>query len=172
MIIISDTSPLSALAEIGELDLLRRLYGRVVIPETVRRECLHPHSPPAVAAAIESADSFFDVTADPVLLPEAGNVDPGEAAAISLAWQHRETATLIIDDRDGRNLCDALGLRKTGTAGVLFEASMTGLVDFDKVMVKLQATTFRLSQTVVSDLRARWLDKKQAGRLPIADELP
>ena len=77
MIFISDTSPLSALAEIGELDLLRRLYGRVVIPEAVRRECLHPHSPPAVAAAIEAADSFFDVMADPILLAEAGTVDPG-----------------------------------------------------------------------------------------------
>ena len=160
MIIISDTSPLSALADIGELDLLRRLYGRVVIPEAVRRECLHPHSPPAVAAAIGAEDSYFEVMADPVLLPEVSSVDPGEAAAISLAWQYRETATLIIDDRDGRSLCDALGLRKTGTAGVIFEAAMSGLVDFDTVMAKLQATTFRLSPAVVSDLRARWLDKK------------
>ena len=45
MIIISDTSPLSALAEIGELELLRRLYGKVVIPDAVRREATHPHAP-------------------------------------------------------------------------------------------------------------------------------
>ena len=155
MIIISDTSPLSALAEIGELEVLRRLYGRVVIPASVHRECLHLHSPPHLAAAIQAADSFFDVVADPALLPETQAVDPGEAAAISLAWLHRSVATLIIDDRDGRSLCEALGLRKTGTAGVIFAAAEAGLLDFDQVMAKLQRTTFRLSEAVVAQLRAK-----------------
>jgi len=49
MIIISDASPLSALAEIGELELLHQLYGQIVVPETVRQECCHPHSPGALA---------------------------------------------------------------------------------------------------------------------------
>lgn len=44
MIVISDNSVLSCLSEIGELDLLRRLYGRVTITETIRREAVHPRS--------------------------------------------------------------------------------------------------------------------------------
>ncbi len=155
MIIISDTSPLSVLAEIGELDILRKLYGRVVIPVAIWQECLHPHSPPGLAAAFQAADSFFDIVPDPALLPEAVSVDPGEAAAISLAWLHRSEATLIIDDRDGRQLCDALGLRKTGTAGVIFEAAQAGEADFDAVMTKLRATRFRIAPPVVDELRAR-----------------
>jgi len=43
------------------------------------------------------------------LLPETSGVDAGEAAAISLAWQHRHNALLIVDDKDGRKLCDAWG---------------------------------------------------------------
>lgn len=108
MIIISDASPLSALADIRELDLLRLLYGRVIIPETVRRECTHVRSPIGLVELLTKHESFIDVVPDPPLLAETKMVDPGEAAAISLAWWHREEATLIIDDRDGRKLCDAL----------------------------------------------------------------
>jgi len=39
VIVISDNSALSALAETDLLGLLPRLFGEVVIPEAVRREC-------------------------------------------------------------------------------------------------------------------------------------
>lgn len=38
MIIVSDTSPITNLAAIGQLDLLRQLYSRVIIPEAVYNE--------------------------------------------------------------------------------------------------------------------------------------
>jgi predicted nucleic acid-binding protein len=38
MIVIADTSPLNYLVLIGEAEVLRRLYGQVVIPEAVLRE--------------------------------------------------------------------------------------------------------------------------------------
>ena len=38
MIIISDTSPIINLAAIGQLSLLPRLYGTVVIPQAVYNE--------------------------------------------------------------------------------------------------------------------------------------
>lgn len=156
MIIISDTSPLSALAEIGELELLPRLYGKITIPEAVRREAAHPHAPPGLAAGLAQAGAWLVVVPDPVpLLPEAKGLDPGEAAAISVAWAHRAEALLIVDDKEGRKLCDALGLAKTGTAGVLLAAACAGLVDFETVMQRLQGTTFRLHPAVVEELRQR-----------------
>jgi predicted nucleic acid-binding protein len=155
MIIVSDASPLSALAEIGELECLRQLYGQVVIPETVRRECSHVRTPAVLARLLAAGDALFQVVPDPVLLPETASVDPGEAAAISLAWQHRSQAILIIDDLDGRHLCEALGIRKTGTAGVLLAAANAGLLDFDRAMTRLQNTTFRVSAAVISELRRR-----------------
>jgi predicted nucleic acid-binding protein len=155
MIIVSDASPLSALAEIGELDCLRQLYVQVVIPETVRRECSHARTPAVLVRMLAAGDPLFQVVPDPVLLPETASVDPGEAAAISLAWQNRDNATLIIDDLDGRHLCDALGIRKTGTAGVLLAAANAGLIDFDQAMTRLQSTTFRVSAAVITELRRR-----------------
>jgi hypothetical protein len=100
VIVISDTSPLSVLAEIGELELLRRLYGQVVIPESVRLECIHPAAPQVLAAMIADSDPLFQVVPDPVLLPETAVVDPGEAAAISLAWHHRSPVMCLLAWRD------------------------------------------------------------------------
>lgn len=143
------------LAKIGELDLLRTLYGRIVIPATVHGECCHAHSPEALADFFQQSDPWIQVVPDPALLPETRSVDAGEAAAISLAWLHRPNSTLIIDDKEGRRLCGELGLQITGTAGVLFTAACAGLIDFDEVIQRLHSTSFRLGADVVDRLRAR-----------------
>ncbi len=38
MIVVSDTSPLSYLHQIGHYQLLRALYGRIIVPRSVERE--------------------------------------------------------------------------------------------------------------------------------------
>jgi len=38
VIVVSNTSPITNLAAIGELDLLYRLYGKIVIPDGVWNE--------------------------------------------------------------------------------------------------------------------------------------
>lgn len=53
MIIISDNSALSCLAELGELDLLPRLYGTVTVTATVRMEGRHPQAPEALRQLYE-----------------------------------------------------------------------------------------------------------------------
>jgi predicted nucleic acid-binding protein len=44
MIVVSDTSAVATLLQIGRTDLLRHLYQEVLIPETVRTELLVLHS--------------------------------------------------------------------------------------------------------------------------------
>ena len=43
MIVVSDTSPVTALLTVGEADLLPALFTEVVIPEAVREELLRSH---------------------------------------------------------------------------------------------------------------------------------
>ena len=43
MIVVSDTSPLTALLTVGQVDLLKRLFAEVIIPEAVRNELLKSH---------------------------------------------------------------------------------------------------------------------------------
>ena len=87
MTVIADTSPLSALAETGALEILPALYGTVIVPEIVKRECLHPHAPVDLTSWF-AACPWLQVVPDPQpLLPEVASLDPGEAAAITLAWR-------------------------------------------------------------------------------------
>lgn len=154
MIVISDNSVLSCLAEIGELDLLRRLYGKVTITETIRREAVHPSAPEALRLLFLKMPDWVSVVPDESpYLEETGALDAGEASAITLAWQYRDSSLLILDEKRGRKVASTLGLKITGTAGLLTDATGAGLVDFEDVFSRLSKTAFRLSPQVVETLR-------------------
>src|SRR5687767_5629789 len=95
MIVVSDTSALSALMQINQFQLLPGLYQRVIIPESVRDELLafHPKIPPGVEII-----SVTDIAAV-ALLRE--NLHTGEAEAIVLSRQINADY-LLIDEVKGR----------------------------------------------------------------------
>ncbi len=66
MIVISDNSVLSCLAEIGELELLRVLYGGVIITETIRREATHPGAPKELRTLISAMPDWILVIPDEI----------------------------------------------------------------------------------------------------------
>jgi uncharacterized protein len=161
VIVISDNSVLSCLAEMGELDLLRRLYGKVTITETIRREAVHPSAPENLRVLISEMPDWISVV--PVEVPyleETDALDAGEASAITLAWAHRDASLLVLDEKRGRKVASALGLRITGTAGLLTDAAEAGLIDFEDAFLRLSQTGFRLSTQVVESLRQD-LDKRR-----------
>ena len=154
MIVVSDNSVLSCLAEIGELDLLRSLYGKITVTETIRGEAMHASAPEDLRDLFSDAPDCIAVVPDEIpYLEETGALDDGEASAITLAWQHRENSLLILDERRGRKVASALGLPITGTAGLLADAAAEGLIDFEGVFLRLAQTEFRLSTEIVEALR-------------------
>ncbi len=54
MIIVSDTSSISNLAKVGQLDLIRQIYGKVLIPQAVYEELLDKRAGEIVITAVES----------------------------------------------------------------------------------------------------------------------
>lgn len=157
MIVVSDTSVLSCLAEIGELELLHRLYGVVTINETVWAEARDPRAPERLRDWLASQPPWVMMVSDPpVPLEQTHGLDDGEASSITLAWQHRDSCLLLIDERRGRATGAALGLRMTGAAGVLTDAATSGWVDFEDVFRRLGKTRFRLAEAVVETLRQRF----------------
>jgi predicted nucleic acid-binding protein len=154
VIVVSDNSVLSCLAVIGELDLLRRLYGKVTITETIRREAVHTSAPKHLRELFSQSPDWIRVIPDgSPYLEETGALDAGEASAITLAWRYRDSTLLIIDEKRGRKVASALGLRITGTAGLLTDAAAAGLVDFEDAFLRMSQTGFRLSAQVVETLR-------------------
>ena len=105
MRVVSNTSPISNLAIIGRVHLLRERYACVVIPSAVRAELLgltHPAGRGAIEAALR--DGWLIEESLPVqrVLPElCSSLDPGEAEAIALAAS-TATAVLLLDERRGR----------------------------------------------------------------------
>lgn len=154
MIVVSDNSVLSCLAEMGELDLLHRLYGKITVTETIRHEATHPSAPEGLRELFLRTPEWIAVVPDESrYLEETGALDAGEASAITLAWQYRDASLLILDEKRGRKVASALGLRITGTAGLLTDAAVAGLIDFEDAFLRLSQTGFRLSTQVVEELR-------------------
>lgn len=160
MTVIADNSPLSALAEIGLHNVLHELFGIVTVPETVASESTHLRAPEALRSFMQKPPAWIHKVPDPTLLPETIALDPGESAAISLAWNCLPDVLLIVDDLAARHLSAALGIRHTGTAGLLLTAAQRGLVDFELAITKLQATRFRLASRIVDELRIKLRDHK------------
>lgn len=162
MIVVSDNSVLSCLAEIGELDVLPMLYGKITVTESISKEASHPSAPEELRRLFGALPEWISVLPDQFpFLEETEVLDHGEASAITLAWHHRNSSLLILDEKRGRKVADALGLRMTGTAGLLADAVAVGLIDFEDVFARLAKTGFRLSSQVVEALR-----RDLASRLP------
>lgn len=129
MIVVSDTSPLGSLALIDHLWILPRIYGNVVIPETVANEL----------ATAQDARIQHILTLDWIQIQSLNNeaiaealqqvkrLDPGEAYAIALAIQLKANE-LLIDERLGRREAQRYGLSVIGILGILVIAKQRNLI--------------------------------------------
>jgi predicted nucleic acid-binding protein len=60
VIVVSDTSPMNYLILIGKADLIHRLFDRVVVPQVVVKELLHPRTPKAVREWMQSRPEWIE----------------------------------------------------------------------------------------------------------------
>jgi predicted nucleic acid-binding protein len=133
-IIIADSSPLIALARIGQLELLRRMARRIIVPRAVHAEVTAAKAD-APGAADVAAQSWLEVRdADlAIVAPLLILIGRGEAEAIALA-QREPTAVLLMDDMRARKLADRLGLRRMGTVALLGQAKREGAIPKARVV--------------------------------------
>ena len=128
MIVVSDTSPLTNLAAIGRLDLLRQMYGSVLVPEAVYRELASDPDQPGAREVESEAWLVRGVVRSEQLLADLSNeLHPGEAEALALAVEIAATLVLI-DEKRGRRVASRLGLERIGLLGILLQAKQRGLV--------------------------------------------
>ena len=140
MIVVADTSPFVALANIGQLDLLPRLFGLVLIPPPVLDELQSSKRPGTVRAFAATPPEWLEVRA-PMEVEPIPDLHVGETAAISLAREcHAEL--LVIDETQGRKAAGDRGLTITGTIGVLEAAAQRGLVRLEDEFERLKRMGF------------------------------
>jgi predicted nucleic acid-binding protein len=81
-------------------------------------------------------------------------LDPGERSALRLA-EVLNADELLIDEPAGRKESERRHIHVTGTLGVLADAHLAGLLNFDWALARLRSTNFRLSAEVESLLCRR-----------------
>lgn len=103
MIVVSDSSPLISLAVVGHLELLRDLYGTIVIPPAVYQEVAMQDPGRPGVLEIQAFDWIAcKSVADPSLVAALQRkLDRGEAEAIALAME-LPADLLLMDERLGR----------------------------------------------------------------------
>jgi uncharacterized protein len=127
MLVVSNTSPLSNLAIIGRLELVREQLGVVVIPPAVQAELsLNPKSDARVALEAALRDGWIRVMALVAPLPAdlVLALDLGGAEALSLALEAK-AGLVLLDESMARARAARIGLRFTGALGILRWARQT-----------------------------------------------
>lgn len=150
---ISNATPLICLGKLNKLELLRTLYGTVLIPEAVKREVIDNgielHEPDAVLVQKAVADGWIIVrpVASAALLKDMG-IDQGEQEAISLAL-HLKEKEILLDQTHARVAAEMVGLTPRGTLHVLFRALKEKLItstEYRALLEKMAQIGFRMSQ--------------------------
>ncbi|MEH1778566.1 MAG: DUF3368 domain-containing protein [Nostoc sp.] len=151
MIVVSNTSPISNLAAIGQLALLQQLYGQVIIPSAVYQEILDSGATDPGTLAIKALNWIQTIPVTNLVLLQTLqiNLDPGEAEAIALAVE-LNADRLIIDERRGRNEAIQAGLRITGLLGILLAAKQQGFVpQVQQILDDLIANGFWIREQIL-----------------------
>jgi predicted nucleic acid-binding protein len=149
VIVVSNSSPLIALDQIDQLHLLTDLFVSLRIPPAVAAE---------VAPTLPTLPSWVQVTS-------LGQPNPPEALRLSLGKGEREALSLahelkadwlIVDDLPARQAARTLGLRVTGTLGVLLAAKRRGLIErLRPSLDRLLRESFFMSPALYDELLER-----------------
>jgi len=157
-VVVADTTPLNYLIQIGQVELLRDLFGKVMIPEAVLAELHHPKAPSAVANWLLRLPERLTVE-KVKRLDQTIQLGHGENEAISLAVE-RHILIVLMDERRGRSAAETRGLLPIGTLNILDLADERGLADGVAMLEALKQTTFRAESELLDRFEARMKARK------------
>jgi predicted nucleic acid-binding protein len=134
--IISNTSCLIALTNIGRLEILQKLYGTVSITPEVYDE---------FGEAIPDWFNILPVIDSSKIKLIQKTLDLGESSSIALAMEIKDHL-LILDDGKARKFSKSMGLTLTGTIGVIIKAKQTGFIteELSTIISEFKQCGFRL----------------------------
>ena len=144
--IICNTSPLQYLHQLNQLQIMQSLAGRIIIPPAVVAEIAA-----GIAWGIDLPDlqklDWVDIQPplSRIAVPLVTHLGPWETEVIMLALELSD-ATVILDDALARKTAEFLGIRMTGTLGLLLDAKRAEIIDkLTPFIDQLQALNFRLA---------------------------
>jgi len=161
-IVLADASPLIALARVGGLPWLRKLYKTISITKEVRGEATGARDllPGAVAIAAAIKQGWIRVLRQEWREPPLPLLDTGEASTLRAAIALGPGTLVLLDDLQARREAQRLGIAMTGTVGIIVEARQAGLIPAaGPVFARLAEEGFHLGgdllQAILAELREK-----------------
>lgn len=117
-------------------------FGEILVTDTVAKEFGH------------SIPEWIQVRPPNSILQKGllNILDAGEASAITLATELND-ALLIIDESKGRKVAKKMGLKVTGSFGVIIIAKNKGHISSVKAIIdKIERTNFRISPNIIQSV--------------------
>ena len=127
--VIVNSTPVISLCKVGLLDLLRKQYGEVTIPEAVFKEVSRKNDD--VKKQLSEADWIHVESIEETKSKKMykAKLHDGEVEVMILAQEYDGEHLVIIDDGPARKTAEYLGLTLTGTIGVLIKATANGHIE-------------------------------------------
>lgn len=150
--IVSDASPLINMAKAGKLNLLRELFGKVLIEEEVKRETIDRGKEEGAPDALVIEDALKEGWIEVDKINEEKSftgIHKGEGNSILLAKKHK--CLVLIDEEDAREVARAMGLKVRGSLYVLKKAVERGLISKDdaiRTLDEMIEDSFRISTRI------------------------
>ena len=151
--VVCNTTPLQYLHQADVLWILPALYGKILIPRAVADEIGAGQNARVRLPDINSLDwiEVREVLGSPWPVPR--DIHRGEAEVIALAGSLR-ASKMILDDLAARKHARLLGLKFTGSLGVLLQAKKTGLLNaVMPVVERMELSGFRISEAARNEFR-------------------
>jgi predicted nucleic acid-binding protein len=148
-----NTTPFIALASIDRLNLLHQVLGDIAVAQAVAEECAQggPISVPCLQR-LPWVSLYPDLPSDESMILD---LDRGEKQTILLA-RHHGSDLVVIDERRARSLAEYLGLRVTGTLGILVKAKASGFIpSFREAAAAMRGQGIYYSQGLIDRLGER-----------------
>ena len=149
---VCNTSPIQYLHQLGILDVIKALYGRVLVPRAVEIELSN-----GLAAGVDlpqvSGLAWIEIRVigkSPWPIPR--DIHAGEAEVIALAGSLTDPV-VILDDLAARRHAKLLGIPCTGTLGILLRAKTSGLIgELSPFADRLNSLGFRIARETRNEL--------------------
>lgn len=152
-IIVSDASPLIALAKLDCLDLLFVSFSEIHVPQAVFEEATyerHRLDSQRIYYFVQDNESVIvhDNDSGDLYQKFRSILDEGESQALALA--SKLSCAILLDERLGRSVASKHQIPVVGVMGVLLKAKQQGKIPAIKPMIEnLQAEDFRLSDRLI-----------------------
>jgi predicted nucleic acid-binding protein len=141
-LVIADTSCLILLNKIDELNILKDNYNKVYITPEIANE---------FNLEIPEWIEIIEVRNRTLQLLLQNSLDLGESTALSLAFEIPDSI-VILDDLKARKVARNLGLKITGTIGVIVNAKLKGTIPSVKeILDKIIKTDFRINAKIINE---------------------